>query len=422
MLKSLLKLASIAVVVVTFSATAFAQNTYDVNATATPPTIDGVVTAGEWDAAAAAAGGWRILRDEAGPADTNGNRFRMMWDATNLYLLYETDWDVYRDDNARENFRGGYNNINFFFDPDLDGEGTVGTETMPFLTPDGYQIAINMYLGTWVCESGCSVETNDNQFNALNVGPFGLSSFAGAYSDSTTGNNLGWLGMRGTQIGTVNVNPDAANNILGGGVLEMAIPWSDFDAPGLDANGLDPGLNVNGASPVDGDQWNFNAGFIGSTPNLPVWNWHDNPDGPEFFASQPQGVLTFLDAATVVGDYSGDGNVDCDDVNFYSGNIGADATGALAQLDLDGDNSVTVADAIEHITTLVQANGQTGTFQADFNCDGTVDVLGDAFVLVGGLGTNSGAAYTDGDADFDGDVDVLGDAFVLVGNLGMTNQ
>ena len=61
-----------------------------------------------------------------------------------------------------------------------------------------------------------------------------------------------------------------------------------------------------------------------------------------------------------------------------------------------------------------------GTFPGDLNCDGTVNVLGDAFVLVGSLGM-SGTLYSEGDINFDGTVNVLGDAFVLVGNLGMTN-
>ena len=285
-MQKLFKRAAIVAILPLLSASAFAQNNaYDVNSTTTPPTIDGVVSEGEWDGASAAAGGWRVLRDPAGPLAANNDRFRMMWDDTNLYVLYETDLGTYRDDNVREQIRFAYNNINFYFDPDLDGEGNLGTETMPFRTPDGYQIAVNMYLGTYVCESGCSVETNDNSNNALNHGPSGLSSFAGAYSDSTTGNNLGWLGMRGTQIGTVN-GPS-------GGVMELAIPWSDLDAPGLDDNGLDPGLNLNGVIPVEGDQWNFNAGFIGAGP-LSVWSWHDNPDGQELFASQPHGVLTFV--------------------------------------------------------------------------------------------------------------------------------
>ena len=54
----------------------------------------------------------------------------------------------------------------------------------------------------------------------------------------------------------------------------------------------------------------------------------------------------------------------------------------------------------------------------DANLDGRVDVLTDAFALIGNLGTAGGAAWRDGDFNGDGVVDVLNDAFALVGNLG----
>jgi hypothetical protein len=230
----------------------------------------------------------------------------------------------------------------------LDGEGNLGTQTAPVLTPDGYQIALNMYLGTYLCipdpndpTTNCSIEHNTNQFDALNRGQVGLSSFAGAYFDALGGNNTGWLGMRGTQIGTVNG--------ASGGVLEMAIPWSDFDAPGLDGNGLDPGLNLNGAIPVAGDQWNFNAGFIGAGP-LSVWSWHDNPDGNEFFATQPHGVITFVAAPVVKGDVDLDGDVDFDDIPAFITVLQAGVF--LAEADCDCDSDVDFDDIPAFITIL----------------------------------------------------------------------
>ena len=69
---------------------------------------------------------------------------------------------------------------------------------------------------------------------------------------------------------------------------------------------------------------------------------------------------------------------------------------------------------------VMTSNGQVGTFLGDFNCDGEVDVLGDAFILVNSLGS-SVMSYSDGDVNLDGTVDVLSDALVLVGNLGSTN-
>ena len=125
----------------------------------------------------------------------------------------------------------------------------------------------------------------------------------------------------------------------------------------------------------------------------------------------------------LTGDFEPDGDVDADDIDFYSGNIGEEATGDLAQLDFVIDGLVTSADHQFHIENFVQtSNGQVGTIVGDINLDGAVNVLGDAFALVAGLGLESGAGYADGDLNADGAVDVLGDAFVLVGNLGLSNE
>ena len=127
----------------------------------------------------------------------------------------------------------------------------------------------------------------------------------------------------------------------------------------------------------------------------------------------------------VLGDFDGDGDVDCDDLDGYVGNIGASVegmTGALANLDIDLDDTITADDAEECITTLViTSNGVTGTFPGDLDCNGSVDVLNDAFALITNLG-DTVTSYAEGDVDFSGNVDVLNDAFVLVGNLGNTNN
>ena len=136
-------------------------------------------------------------------------------------------------------------------------------------------------------------------------------------------------------------------------------------------------------------------------------------------------TLTATDPmANSAGDFDGNGVVDCSDLDGYIGNIGASVAGmteGLANLDFDGDEMITQADINSTIMNLVvTSNGITGTFLGDLNCDGIVDVLGDAFLLVGSL--NSPATmYSQGDLNFNGSVDVLGDAFILVGNLGSSN-
>ena len=53
----------------------------------------------------------------------------------------------------------------------------------------------------------------------------------------------------------------------------------------------------------------------------------------------------------------------------------------------------------------------------DANLDGVVDVLNDAFALIGNLNSTTNLAFADGNFNGDDRVDVLGDAFILVGNL-----
>ena len=79
-------------------------------------------------------------------------------------------------------------------------------------------------------------------------------------------------------------------------------------------------------------------------------------------------------------------------------------------LGLDGDGDGTGGDSFvaEHYVAI----------PGDANLDGRVDVLGDAFELIGNLGSTTNLAFADGNFNGDGQVDVLGDAFILIGNLG----
>jgi len=125
--------------------------------------------------------------------------------------------------------------------------------------------------------------------------------------------------------------------------------------------------------------------------------------------------------ATLVGDFDFDLDVDVDDLDRYSRVIGAAAVGVFSNLDLDGDGVVGENDFIFHYEELVMtSNGQVGTFAGDFNLDGEISVLGDAFVMIGNLGLPV-TSWSQGDANADGFVDVLGDAFILIGNLGLSN-
>jgi hypothetical protein len=132
-------------------------------------------------------------------------------------------------------------------------------------------------------------------------------------------------------------------------------------------------------------------------------------------------TIDFTPPESMVCDFNGDAQVDDADIDFYSGNLGQLAT-FDPRLDLNNDGVINLADHDLHIATCVETlNGQVGTFVGDINLDGTVNVLGDAFVLVASLGQAGVSGYANGDLNADQAVDVLGDAFRLVANLGLSN-
>ena len=141
----------------------------------------------------------------------------------------------------------------------------------------------------------------------------------------------------------------------------------------------------------------------------------------DFFSSAGSVSVTLVAS---LGDFDENGVVDCDDLDGYIGNLETAVVAGTpeAALDFNGDGMLTLADANSTIADLVvTSNGITGTFPGDLDCNGTVDVLGDAFALVNNLGAVV-TSYADGDVNFSGNVDVLADAFTLINNLGSTNE
>ena len=125
---------------------------------------------------------------------------------------------------------------------------------------------------------------------------------------------------------------------------------------------------------------------------------------------------------SLLGDCDLDGDVDLVDLDLYNSNIGANATGSLFLLDLNGNGTVDQSDFETHYTTLVvTSNGIAGTAAGDLNLDGVVNVLGDAFGLIANLGSTTATSWSQGDLNADGSVDVLSDAFLLIANLGADN-
>ncbi|MDA8563716.1 hypothetical protein N9L06_04605, partial [Mariniblastus sp.] len=151
------------------------------------------------------------------------------------------------------------------------------------------------------------------------------------------------------------------------------------------------------------------------------------PDGLQYeIVYSDNTVELVVSAIALLGDFEPDGDVDADDIDFFSGLVTANndagtlVTAVNAQLDLDANGTINSEDLRIHVETLVQtSNGRVGTFFGDANLDGTVDVLGDAFILVANL--NGPGGWAEADFNQDGRVTVLGDAFSLVANLRRSN-
>jgi hypothetical protein len=327
---------------------------YNVQFTSTPPVADGVVGANEWNAAAPAAGMWQLLRTNPPQPDTENNRFRMMWDDTNLYILYETDfnqWVSVADiNNPSPDISFGADNLNLYFDPNTDGE----QNDVPDNEVDGYQLAFNQPTHP---TNGALISTDANRQ--------GVGFFTEAHNNSGFGDQANW------NRGGSQVQGDALQDIVvaqkngaTGGVAEIVFPWANFNAAVVDPATADPndfdndgrvdgsdyltwqrgvGLTgettrfngdsnldgtVDGADldlweaaygtlagtptglnrvegPVNGEQWFFDMSRINGLGDLgnflPIWNWHDD----QSFTFHPHGTITFMGAPPAAGAVSG---------------------------------------------------------------------------------------------------------------------
>jgi hypothetical protein len=315
---------------------------YEARRAPAPPTIDGVITANEWTAAAGPAAGWGELLQFSPPdADTAGNRFRMMWDDAALYLLYETNQTVWAPAPAETNPPFDFVNeqLYLYFDPNLDDEPNFRTN--PDEAVDAYEIAFNQ-------PQGLRVSTDANRS--------GVGFSTEARVDSLFGDQANWNGgVDSLTAPAMDGIVVAQSNGASGGRAEVRIPWDAFDAsptyrgpnhrgdysadgvvdaadytrwrdtlgtgvtaPGSGADGdedgsVDPGdysvwADAYGASgtvetglhhpftPAVGDVWFFNIGQVTNADPLnfmPVYNWTES----FFFAARPHAEISFVGPA-----------------------------------------------------------------------------------------------------------------------------
>jgi hypothetical protein len=250
----------------------FAQKTYTVKRTTTPPVIDGVVSAGEWDNVEAE-GEWQMLREPETAVDDLGWAFRAVWDDENMYVLLTSDYDdwvlgtgsEFEDEDCfaalncgGSNFSGSPDSMNLYFDPNVNEEDNIDP-------PDGYQIAFGL---------------NDGESSYIDGAITNTFVFQEAHVDTGFGNQGSWGLGDGHFLWSfvAQTGPD-------GGVVEIVFPWLTWDAE-------DPQVN-HAFAPEAGKEWYVNPAVITSDPGnfLPIWNWNSS----QSFVTRPDGVWIFSD-------------------------------------------------------------------------------------------------------------------------------
>lgn len=221
-----------------------------------PPVVDGVVSSGEWSAAKPAATGYVLHNNPSTPATENG-AFRMLYNDTRLFLLFQMN-DAYLPGYAAPPTEYGYSDfsssdkIDFFITP-------LGVDSQRF-----YRIVFCPNPTTGACHvwsQASPVKTT----NAL-VG-------------------TDWKMRGGAAFG------------YAGGVLtvEYSIPWTAFDYSDMEAT----------TKPTDGTIWGIQpciSNRLSSSTSESV-NWE--PDGtPSYVYGEPFGMLQFTEGASSINDWS----------------------------------------------------------------------------------------------------------------------
>jgi len=338
------------------------------------PVVDGMLTSvDEWLQAAAIVGDWRALG--SGVPDRTNNRFAALWNDAGLYLLHQVDYGQW-DDRARGQIDFGYETLNFYFDPNGDGESNAnGLPTDSGI--DGYQIAFNQPLGMSEIRAGART--------------------AGFYTEAHVNSPFGDQGGPFSRFDRMVVVQNTSNDQRTG-FTEVFIPWANFDATNPDTPGAlhgDTGL-YHPEAPLDGEQWYFNVGRIQTNGVVPAWA---SSATSQFLASRPHGVLEFRRDPTNPGDFNGDGRCDGLDIDLLAAAIRAGKT--EPRFDVNSDGRVNEPDRVYYIEEV------KNTFIGDSNLDGQFNTSD--FVLAfqrgeyeDGLEVNSGWAAGDwnGDGDF----------------------
>jgi len=387
--------------------------TYEVKQTEVAPTIDGIFSEGEWDAASPAAADWVGLIGHA--PDTHELQFCMLWDDENLYLLGETNWagfgppkDFLAADPALDE---SVYNPRIFFNPNVDDEDWSSDAFNP-TEPDGYSIS-------WSMSEGFAARRPTNQSQAFRDpldedGNIFVDYIPGfqleANVNSLTGNNGGWDITEeqgdnyrdnkhpGIVFAQLSIDTPLDETEQPGGVFEFSISWSEFNA--TDPNSGDSAFDPESAdflenglfhpmAPEADEIWGFEIGVRTNDPENPLPSW-----------SEPMG-----------------GNEEREEFADWNGQHGRiQFTIEFPEFDCDRSGEVDTGDL-----TCMTIETRDPTLQilnlliGDVNADRNVD-FSDFLILADGYGEPVDN-YTLGDLNIDGKVR-LSDFLLLADNFG----
>ena len=413
-------------------------------------------------------GDWVNLR--AHTPDEHNLRFRMLWDDTNLYILGETDWDDFVEGptTAPDNpdWGGGGYNINFYLDPNTDGEEYY-SETWAV---DGYQWTWDVYEG-----HASRRPTPGNPEQSLrdpldDAGDFVNDYIPGMFFEGHANAAFGNQGLYDLSNDGPNGNyrddshpgivwsQNASNTDLNGtgqagGVWEVAIAWSEMNA--TDPNKLITEAEREARPPEILDEREFitdedgfeidnptfgemiaNSAYLGEAgepdprfadPASPLFIDNglyavDGPSSGDVWAFETSAITNDstnflpswsepLDGDPTRSSFAPWGTVGHGRIQFAGGEPACGIPEGLLGGDFDGDGSVAFSDFLVLSASFGQA--ADGYEQGDIDCNGTVEF---ADFLV--LSTNFGQAASGAEAVPEPNGCVL----MLIGLLGLARR
>jgi hypothetical protein len=216
---------------------------YDGAKVASAPTIDGVLTSGEWDEASPSLCSGFVHHDNPALPATEDPTVQMVYDDTYMYVCWQVTAATLVQD----------------FSPNPPGDDTdsSGNKFPMFFSPEG-PMGDGFYRISLVPNPGDGVLYTWDEA-ATSKGYPGVASW-------DADNDIGAFTY------------DSGTGLL---TMEYRIPWTDFDLPGL----------VQTGAPADSTEWGVQLGYT-NDPIAEYVNWEPD-DTPGYVMGKPFGTWTF---------------------------------------------------------------------------------------------------------------------------------